>query len=143
MCLCSCVRLSATPWPAAHRLLCPGDFPDESRLPFPPPGDLLKPGIKPGSLALQAESLLLSRQGSPHIKCTTGFVFFLNSHFYQGPTNVGRDLTKTMKKAAPGHYQEVYTSLGSNFHANKRVGQEIALILAGSSATRSKVVLHI
>ena len=69
--------------------------------------------------------------------------FFLNSHFYQGPTNVGQDLTKTVKKAAPGHYQEVYTSLGSNFHTNKRIGQEIALILAGSSATRSKVVLHI
>uniref|UniRef100_A0A452DZR0 Uncharacterized protein n=1 Tax=Capra hircus TaxID=9925 RepID=A0A452DZR0_CAPHI len=42
---------------------------------------------------------------------------------------VGRDLTKTMKKVAPGHHQEVYTSLGSNFHTNKRVGKEIALIL--------------
>ena len=48
-----------------------------------------------------------------------------------------------MKKVALGHHQEVYTSLGSNFHTNKRVGKEIALILAGSSATRPKVVLHI
>ena len=28
-----------------------------SELPFPPPGDLLHPGIEPGSLALQADSL--------------------------------------------------------------------------------------
>ena len=35
-----------------------------SGLPFPPPRDLLDPGIKAGSLALQAESLPLSHQGS-------------------------------------------------------------------------------
>ena len=36
-----------------------------SRLPFPSPGDLPDPGIKPRSLALQADSLPLSHQGSP------------------------------------------------------------------------------
>ena len=35
-----------------------------SGLPFPSPGDLLDPGIEPGSPALQAESLHLSHQGS-------------------------------------------------------------------------------
>ena len=35
-----------------------------SELPFPSPGDLLNPGIKPGSIALWAKSLLLSYQGS-------------------------------------------------------------------------------
>ena len=35
-----------------------------SGLPFPSPGDLLDPGIEPGSPALQAESLYLSHQGS-------------------------------------------------------------------------------
>jgi len=34
-------------------------------LPFPPPGDLSYPGIKPGSFALQVDSLLLSHQESP------------------------------------------------------------------------------
>ena len=29
-----------------------------SGLPFPPPGDLPNPGIKPGSLALQSDSLM-------------------------------------------------------------------------------------
>ena len=38
-------------------------------LPFPPPGDLPDPGIKPESLALLGNSLLLSHLGSP-IKAT-------------------------------------------------------------------------
>ena len=38
-----------------------------SGLPFPSPGDLSNPGIKPGSLASQADSLPLSHQGSPKL----------------------------------------------------------------------------
>ena len=38
-----------------------------SGLPFPPPGDLLNPGIKPTSRSLQVDSLLLSPWGSPYI----------------------------------------------------------------------------
>ena len=36
-----------------------------SGLPFPSPGDLPDPGIKPGSSALQADSLLTELQGKP------------------------------------------------------------------------------
>ena len=36
-----------------------------SGLPFPSPGHLLNPGIKPASPALQVNSFLLSHQGSP------------------------------------------------------------------------------
>ena len=36
-----------------------------SGLPFPSPGDLLDPGIKPGSPALQADSLLTALQRKP------------------------------------------------------------------------------
>ena len=42
------------------RLLCPWDFPGKNTgvgLPFPSPGALPDPGIEPGSLALQANSL--------------------------------------------------------------------------------------
>ena len=35
-----------------------------SGLPFPSPGDLPNPGIEPGSPVLQADSLLLSHQGT-------------------------------------------------------------------------------
>ena len=38
-----------------------------SGLPFPSPGDLLDPGIKPGSPALQADSLLSEPPGNPRI----------------------------------------------------------------------------
>ena len=34
---------------------------------------------------------------------------------------MGQDLTKTVKKAAPGHHQEVYTSLGSNLLPHQQV----------------------
>ena len=34
-------------------------------LPCPPPGDLTDPGIKPGSLVLQADSLLSEPPGKP------------------------------------------------------------------------------
>ena len=38
-----------------------------SGLPCPPPGDLPDPGIKPGSLELQADSLPSEPPGKPHI----------------------------------------------------------------------------
>ena len=72
VCMLSHVRLFAIPWtiqPA--KLLCPWNLSWQgywSVLPFPPPGDNADPGIKlasPVSLALQADSLLLSHQGSP------------------------------------------------------------------------------
>ena len=36
-----------------------------SGLPFPPPGDLPDPGIKPGFLTLQADALLSEPPGKP------------------------------------------------------------------------------
>ena len=42
-------------------------------LPFLPPGDLPDPGNKPGSPALQADSLL-SHQGSPFIQVNPGLI---------------------------------------------------------------------
>ena len=56
------------------RLLCLRDFSRQeywSGLPFPLPGDLPNPGIKPlspASPALLVDSLPLSHQGSPFIK---------------------------------------------------------------------------
>ena len=56
----SCVRLFATPWTAAHQAPpSVGFFRQEywNGLPFPSPGDLPDPGIKPRSPALQADIL--------------------------------------------------------------------------------------
>ena len=57
-----------TPWTVAHQTpLCMGFSRQEywCGLPVPSPGDLSDPGIKPASLALQADSILLSHWGSP------------------------------------------------------------------------------
>ena len=57
-----------TPWTVAHEAPLSMGFPRQeywSGLPFPPPEDLLNPGIEPGSPALQADSLPLSHPGKP------------------------------------------------------------------------------
>ena len=49
-----------TPWIVAHQAPLSMGFPRQepwSRLPFPPPGDLPDPGIKPGSPALAGRNL--------------------------------------------------------------------------------------
>ena len=58
-----------TPWTAARQApLSTGFFRQEywSGLPFPSPGDLPDPGIKPGSPALQVDSYCLSHQENPY-----------------------------------------------------------------------------
>ena len=55
----SCLTL-ATPWTVAYKAPLSMGFSRQeywSGLPFPSPGDLSNPGIKPGSPALQADSL--------------------------------------------------------------------------------------
>ena len=54
------VRLFATPWTVAYQASPSMGFSRQeywSGLPFPSPGDLPDPGIEPGSLALEADTL--------------------------------------------------------------------------------------
>ena len=56
----SCVQLFATLWTVAYQAPPSMGFSRQeywSGLPFPSPGDLPNPGIKPGSLALEADAL--------------------------------------------------------------------------------------
>ena len=53
--LLSRVRLSVAPWTVARQAPLPVEFPRQeywSGLPFPTPGDLPEPGIKPQSLGV-------------------------------------------------------------------------------------------
>ena len=62
----SCVRLFATPWTVAYQAPPSMGFSRQeywSGLPFPSPGDLHDPGIKPGSPTLQADALTSEPQG--------------------------------------------------------------------------------
>ena len=67
----SCVQLFATPWTVAHQTSPSMGFLRQehwSRLPFPSPGDLPKPGNKLVSLvflALQVDSLPAEPSGKP------------------------------------------------------------------------------
>ena len=64
----SCVSFFATPWTETHQAPLSMRFPREeyrSGLPFPSPGDLPEPGIKPRSPALKADSLLSELQEKP------------------------------------------------------------------------------
>ena len=69
-CHFSCVGLFATPWTVAPQAPLSIGFSRQeywSGLLCPPPGDLLDPGIKPVSPALQVDSIPLSPQGSPRL----------------------------------------------------------------------------
>ena len=65
------VQLFVTPWTVVLQVPLSKGFPRQEHwnwLPCSPPGDLPDPGTEPTSpmaLALQADSLLLSYQGSP------------------------------------------------------------------------------
>ena len=62
------VWIFATPWTVAHQAPLSMGFSRQeywSGLPFPSPGDLPNPGIKPRSLALRADSLPVKPQGKP------------------------------------------------------------------------------
>ena len=57
------VRLFVTPWTIQPMEFSRSEY--WSGEPFPSPGDLPNPGIKPRYLTLQAESLLAEPQGKP------------------------------------------------------------------------------
>ena len=62
------VQLFETPWTVAYKAPLSMEFSRQeywSGLPFPFPGDLPDPGIKPGSPALQADTLLSELRGKP------------------------------------------------------------------------------
>ena len=70
---------SVTPWATACQVLLYMEFSRQeywSRLPFPPPGALPHPGIKPKSPALQVDSLLSKPPGNS-IDMQLTFVVYL------------------------------------------------------------------
>ena len=68
------VQLFATPWTVAHQLPLSMEFPRQeywSGLSFLPLEYLPDPGIKPGSLTLQADSLQSVPPGKPPVQLKT------------------------------------------------------------------------
>ena len=76
--LLSCVRLFATPWTVAYQAPQSMEFSREeywSGLPYPSPGDLPHPQIKPGSPALQADTVPSGPPGKPNLWLTVHCVY--------------------------------------------------------------------
>ena len=74
------VQLFATPWTVAHQAPLSMEFSRQeywSGLPFPSPGDLLDPGIEPGSPALQADALPSEPPGNPVFLIYWSYISFL------------------------------------------------------------------
>ena len=64
----NCVRLFATPWTVAHQAPLSMEFSRQeywNALPFPPPGDLPDPGIKPVSPSLAGRFFTAEPLGKP------------------------------------------------------------------------------
>ena len=71
------VQLFATPWTVAHQAPPSMGFSRQeywSGLPFPSPGDLPNPGIKPRSPALQADVLTSEPPGKPPMIPTSIYI---------------------------------------------------------------------
>ena len=69
VCLVSHVQLFVTLWTVAHQAPLSLGFSRQeywSGLPFPPPGDVLNPGMEPASPALAVGILPLSPHGKPN-----------------------------------------------------------------------------
>ena len=90
VCVCVCVLVAkssllfVTPWIVAHQVPLSMGFSRQeywSGLPFPSPGDLLDPGIKPMSPELQSDSLPSEPQGKgAHVKMFNIFCHYENAN---------------------------------------------------------------
>ena len=90
-CACCHAQLFATLWAAASQApLSMGFSRQESwnRLPFPSPGYLPNPRIKPRSPALQADSLPAEPQGSPRVLDWVAYLFSSRSSWPRNRTRV-------------------------------------------------------
>ena len=93
-CMFSRIRLFATPWTVAYQAPPSMGFSrqeDWSGMPFPSPGDLPNPGIKPRSPTVQADALTSEPLGKP----------------MQGPTQITQNVDKLILRDSQGicvHY---------------------------------------
>ena len=125
---CSVVSDSETPQTAAHQPLLSVGFSKQEywcALPFPSLGDLPDPGIGPVSLALQADSLPLSHQGSIIMRG-----IYLES---------GACLVVQMVKNLPAMQETCFWSLGQEEPLEKGMATHSS-VLAGESHGQRSVV---
>ena len=94
------VQLFGTLWTVAHQAPPSMEFFRQeycSGLPFPSPGDLPDPGIKPGSPALQADALPSEPPGKPNKKAADSHKYRKQTSGYQWGEGTGNTVVKWWK----------------------------------------------
>ena len=112
------VWLFATPWTVAYQAPLSMGFSRQecwSGLPFPSSGDLPNPGIKPGSPALQADTLPSEPPGKPQIFLKYLFIpkyllIWIFLHFF-GLVLKRNNLTLILLKPPPKWFLELWLTL--------------------------------
>ena len=93
------VRLFATPWTVAYQAPSSMGFSRQeywSGLPLPIPGDLLDPGIEPGSPAFQADALTSKPSGKPISTITDQkYLIWSISNIYSSGIRINGKLMET------------------------------------------------
>ena len=109
------VRLFATPWTVAYQAPPSMEFSRQeywSGLPFPSPGDLPDPGIKPWSPALEADTLPFEPPGKPfHAKMGTIRTEMARTYQKQKRFRRGDKNTQKNYKNDPDNHNGVVTHL--------------------------------
>ena len=85
--LLSHVQFFVTPWAVAYQSHLSIGFPRQEHgngLPFPSPGDLPHPGIKPGSLALASRVFTTEPPGKPILKHSMCLLYHMRSKAFLG-----------------------------------------------------------
>ena len=118
-----------TLWAVAHQAPLSMEFSRQeywSGLPFPFPGDLLDPGIKSGSPALQADSLLSEPPGKPQCQKAKPKGLKLSIRLERNPHVITKLLTPGKKrkkeKRTPVNIPQAESLQYVNFHKHFRRG---------------------
>ena len=140
--LLSRVRLFATLWTVAHQAPLSMGFSRQeywSGLPFPSPGDLPNPGIKPRSPALQADTLTSEPPGKP-------ITHKAEENQQQHWASIGRVILKIPLRVFPLHVlpasNAILTRLDRMFKAPLNTLISSQLVVVGGEAMYFRLYLH-
>ena len=142
------VRLSVTPWTVAHQAPPSMGFSRQehwSGLPFPSPGDLPNPGIKPRSPALQADTLTSEPPGKSYREVYYALVkySFLITHLFIRFRKGLRHARHSAKHCAEGGTATLPPSSGSLRSTKASLGATIYWrATCGRLPTRSLCPVH-
>jgi len=116
--LLSCVQLFATPWTVDYQPPLSMEFSRQeywSGLPFPSPGYLFNPGIKPRSPALQADALPFEPPGKTYDLGNAGNLISGSSSFSKPNLDIWNFLVHITQETSMHDFKHDLTSMGNEY----------------------------